>query len=289
MSELQLAKVQRSFRRSLNTYDENAYVQLEIAQTLIKILHTQRTKHEQLTHFDRVFEIGCGTGFLTNALLGNFDVSHLILNDLVAECELHIDALLSNITNSSGLPVNDFERVGKLSGLSWEFIAGDINVSEIKPEQDLICSASSLQWVNDIPALLDKIHLNLSDDGCLALSSFGPNHFSELSELNKVNESQQQLNNIKSGLSYINQENWLTMLGSKFSIQDIQTHTITLWFDSFDELLKHLRNTGVNGNASGRWSQRIKQDFSERYEALFSQKGKLPLSYEPVFIVANKA
>ncbi len=281
-SELQLAKVQRSFRRSLKTYDENAFVQLEIAQTLMKMLHGSLTQNEQVRYFERVFEIGTGTGFLTKALLENFDINHLVLNDLVAECKPIIAELLSENTLSS---LGEKNKSEKLSQLSWEFIEGDINECELTEKQNLICSSSTLQWVKDMPALLEKLHVNLSDGGCLAVSSFGQNHFSEL---RKIRELNQQADRDKPILNYINEQGWRTLLATKFSVQDIQTHTITLWFDSFDELLKHLRNTGVNGNASEQWSQRKKQEFAKAYESLFAEQGKLPLSYEPIYIIANK-
>lgn len=281
-SELQLAKVQRSFRRSLKTYNENAFVQLEIAQTLIKMLHESFTKYEQVPYFERVFEIGSGTGFLTKALLENFEVNHLVINDLVEECKPIIAELLSKDTRSS---FDEKLKSEKPSQLSWEFIEGDINECELKQKQNLICSSSTLQWVKDMPALLEKLYNNLSDGGCLAVGSFGQNHFLEL---RKVRELNQQADHVESALNYINEQDWRSLLATKFSIQDIQTHTITLWFDSFDELLKHLRNTGVNGNAREQWSQRKKEEFAMAYESLFAEQGKLPLSYEPIYIIANK-
>ncbi len=282
-SELKLAKVQRSFRRSLKTYDENAFVQLEIAQTLIKMLCESFLQHKQVMHFERVFEVGCGTGFLTKALLENFDINHIVLNDLVAECEPIITTLLSGLSIDTAVPDGIHKKIEKMPQLKWEFIASDINACEIPDKQNLICSASTLQWMSDIPSLLESFHTSLSDDGWLALTSFGPNHFSELRELNR------QMDNESHALNYISEQEWLMKLATKFSVQDIQTYRITLWFDSFDELLKHLRNTGVNGNARKQWNQGMMQGFAEKYESLFAQKGKLPLSYEPLYIIAKKA
>lgn len=275
-SQPQLEKVQQSFRRALKTYDDNAFVQLEIAQTLMKILAEKRDENAQKTHFNSVFEIGCGTGFLTKALLDDFTVDHLVANDLVAECKPIINVFLSEMLSITGNKTLN----------SWEFVAGDINECDIKPQQDLICSASTLQWVEDVPALLEKFYENLSSNGWLALTSFGPNHFSEIHALNQENV------NTGHDLNYLDISEWRNMLETHikaaFFVENIQTQSVTLWFDSFDELLRHLRNTGVNGNTRRHWSQGMKKDFAMRYEALFSQQGKLPLTYEPVYIVARK-
>ena len=75
---LTLKKVEQSFRRSLQTYDQHAFVQLEIAQALAKILTDTKLTGRNL---ESVFEFGCGTGFLTKALLKQFNDKQYDLND----------------------------------------------------------------------------------------------------------------------------------------------------------------------------------------------------------------
>lgn len=270
MSTLQ--KVQHSFRRSLKTYNEHAFVQLEIAQTLAKMLSehclidgkTQSTQKD----FERAFEIGCGTGFLTKALLNELSVKHFCLNDLVAECEAE---LLEELKPFIGKQLAE-----------WQFFEGDINQIEIAAQHDLICSASSLQWVDDLPRVLEKITQSLRSQGWLALSSFTPEHFVELRELNHAH------GNSNKHLNYADVAQWQELLSEQFDVKEIQVNKITVWFDTFDELLKHLRNTGVNGNARQQWTQTSLREFEQSYQSRFAQNGRLPLSYEPIFIVAKK-
>ena len=262
MPELQ--KVQQSFRRSLRTYNEHAFVQLEIAQTLAKLLFENLSKQQ----LQRVFEIGCGTGFFTKALLDKFAVQELHLNDLVGECEVILDEVLREYSESQ------FQ--------AWRFSAADVNQLDFDGEFDLICSSSSLQWVTDLSALLNKMVNSLSSRAYLAISSFTSGHFHELQTIN------QQLGSQRQELNYVDLLQWRELLEKQFDLKKIEEQKITLWFDSVEEVLLHLRYTGVNGNTGQHWSQAQLKEFVELFEAEFSQDGRLPLTYAPIFIVAEK-
>ena len=262
-----LEKVHQSFSRSLKTYDDNAFVQLEIAQTLVKILLDELAKGDQVRQFESVFEIGCGTGFLTKALLDNCDVKQLLLNDLVGDCELVIENMISDL---------------QINNVSWGFLAGDVNTIPLPDKYDLVCSSSTLQWVNDMPALLNKLDQCLLPDGWLMLSSFGTQHFHQLREIAL------EMGNNNNDLSYFDQDDWGSLLGERFILKNMQSHTVTLMFDSVEEVLKHLRSTGVNGNARRQWSLSRMKKFVQLYSSMFAQNGQYPLSYEPVYILAKK-
>jgi len=262
MPELQ--KVQQSFRRSLNTYNEHAFVQLEIAQTLAKLLFENSSKQA----LKRVFEIGCGTGFFTKALLDKFAVQELHLNDLVAECEVVLDEIMQQYFVSQ-------QNI-------WSFSAADVNQLDFDGEFDLICSSSSLQWVTDLPTLIKKMVDGLSTSGYLAISSFTSEHFQELRIIN------QQLGNHAQKLNYVDLAQWRILLKEQFNLQKIEEQKVTLWFDSVEDVLLHLRYTGVNGNAGHHWSQSQLKEFVHLYEIEFSRDGRLPLTYAPIFIVAEK-
>lgn len=260
-----LKKIQQSFRRSLKTYDENAFVQLEVAETLSKMLSEYCA---QSTHFSQVLELGCGTGFLTKAILSRFTIQQLHSTDLVSECEVVLAEQLKPFLG---------EQLR-----SWEFVSADINQLNINKNHDLICSASSMQWVDDLSVVMAKIIAGLRSKGWLALSSFGPDHFSQLRELN------QNFGNETSSLNYASDVQWRELLERDFEIKKIESQAMTIWFDSFHEMLQHLRNTGVNGNARQQWSQKNLSEFAYFYESTFAKQGCLPLSYEPIFIIAQK-
>ncbi len=63
---------------------------------------------------------------------------------------------------------------------------------------------------------------------------------------------------------------------------------VVLEFASAIELLRHLRETGVNGQADGRWSRSTLTEFEARYRARFGQNGQLPLTYDAVWVIARR-
>ena len=89
-------------------------------------------------------------------------------------------------------------------------------------------------------------------------------------------------------MSYFGESEWREMLEPAFEVVKIAKEQKTVWFKSVDEVLQHLRRTGVNGNSRQQWSAGTKQQFVDCYQQMFAQDGKLPLSYQPIYIVARK-
>lgn len=252
------SKVLQSFQRALSSYDKEAIVQKSCATKLADYLKESDTPPV----LERVFEFGCGTGFLTHQILDQFKVGHYIVNDLIEECEPFITVPSIDHSNS-------------------EFVAGDIDQIELPSSCDLICSSSCIQWSTDQNKLLDRITFALKEQGSLAISSFSNGHFKELESAKKSSLSSEALN-------YWSNQDWQNYLHPSYDTQLIETHEVTLWFESVRELLLHLRLTGVNGNAGQSWNQQSLLEFEERYRREFELDGKVPLSYRPIYIIARK-
>jgi malonyl-CoA O-methyltransferase len=261
----QLAKIQQSFQRSLVTYDQHAYVQKNIAESLQGFLLSELSKQNDSLQFEHVLEIGCGTGFFSKQLVECIDAKCWTFNDLVGDCE----CVLSDYLSSSK---------GKKN---WRFLAGDIESIVLPEGLDLVCSASTLQWVRDTPELLNRLPEKMIAKSWLALSSFGPNHFLELRNI------QNQLDQDFMSLNYLNEDEWRRQLTEHYDIKLIKTQLQVEWFNTVEDVLKHLRKTGVNGNARQQWSQSRMKEFQATYEKEYAKDGKIPLSYEPVYVIAR--
>jgi len=248
-----LAKVQHSFSRALASYEDHAVVQKECAKKLLEYLQNSALG----THQSRIFEFGCGTGFLTKQLNQQLTSKELIVNDLVAEC------------------------LDYLPQLELDFIVGDIDQISLPNACDLICSASSIQWSRDIPNLLARFHTALKTNGHLAISSFSTNQFKEL----KVIEGN---SGKSSALRFLSKESWHEYLHTNYDVQVIEAHETVLWFRNVREILLHLRATGVNGIAGQVWSQQSLNKFEEEYRDKFEHNGKVPLTYHPIYVIAQK-
>ncbi|KAE9629943.1 malonyl-ACP O-methyltransferase BioC [Parasedimentitalea maritima] len=255
-SSLNQNRVRQSFRRGLSSYHMGATAQAKIATNLVQMLREQGAP----VRFENVLEFGCGTGHLTRPLIENFDIHHLSLNDLVAEA-------------LSGLSVLTSDRAERT-----DFTFGPIETVPLPKELDLIASASTVQWVSDVPALMARLVARLCPGGWLAVSGFGRAQFHEL----------RNLGSDAAAPSYHDAQDWPALLPRDVELMHVAQEPMVLQFDSVVELLRHLRKTGVNAQASQRWNRGRLREFEAAYRHQFGQDGKLPLTYDPVCMIARK-
>lgn len=243
------ARVQRSFRRGFATYDDSALVQKLIARGLTRRL----LHHAADTRFARVLEAGYGTGQLTRLLLQRLPIQTLHLNDLAA-------------APLSFAPQADYRP-------------GDIETLPLPDELDLAISASMIQWIADPQALIQRLCDAVQPGGWLALTGFGPAHFPEL----------QALGSQAAAPSLLSASVMADLLPPGWTVHEAGSHSRALWFASPHAVLGHLRDTGVNGRASRPWTRRDLNAFCQRYDQSFGQSGRVPLTYQPVWLIARKA
>ncbi|MFK0298036.1 methyltransferase domain-containing protein [Brevundimonas sp. NPDC090276] len=243
------ARVQRSFRRGFATYDDSALVQKLIARGLIRRLQ----RHAVGARLAHVFEAGYGTGQLTRLLLQRLPIEALHLNDLAAE-------------PLAFAPEADYRP-------------GDIEFLSLPEDLDLAISASMIQWIADPQTLIRRLCDAVRPGGWLALSGFGPDHFPEL----------QALGSQAAAPSLLSADAMAGLLPTGWTLQEKGSRARSLCFASPCEALRHLRDTGVNGRASRPWTRRDLDAFCHDYDAQFGKAGRVPLTYQPVWLIAQKA
>ena len=145
--------IKQRFSRSLQTYEQTAIVQREMAKILTEFL-------PQNKNFDSILEIGCGTGFLTRELVKKINYTTYTANDIVEDCSKYIESIDKNIV----------------------FLKGDINSLTLNSKYDLIISNAVFQWFKGTD-FLHKLKQHLKPDGIIVFSSFGEKNFQELKEI----------------------------------------------------------------------------------------------------------
>lgn len=245
--------IYKSFCRSISTYNDNAIVQKIIVEVL-RILIAKYSISAQ-----RVMELGCGTGMLTEALLKDLNMSDLFVNDLILEVKPVIDAKCST-----------------KSDLKYEFFSGDITKVEFPKNLDLIVSGSTIQWVEDLDSFLNKLKESLTPGARFIFNTFGK---SNLFELREVTDS---------GLVYRNMDEVLETASRWFTIEESFEEKHSLFFDEPIDVLKHLRNTGVNGIQSRTWTKSQLTKFQADYSERFTTDKGVCLTYHPMYLVLKR-
>ena len=247
--------IRQRFAAGFERYDTLALVQQQICDEL-----ADAVAHRVSGDLAYALEVGAGTGFLTRRLVERFPQTRWMFNDLVPASR---------------------EYVGRYTArVEVEYLWGDAETVEFPAGLDLIASASTVQWFDDLPRFLEKCFAALRPGGFLALSTFGPRNFIEIKKL--TGEC----------LSYYSPDELSALVGRKgFTPLWQNAYCRTLWFSSPVEVLRHIRATGVNATGRWSWTPRRLLEFSGRYNERFADAdrgGEVPLTYHPVLLIARK-
>lgn len=256
--------LQQRFARRLESYASLATVQRSIADRLAEML----VGGGWITAAPRRgVEIGAGTGFLTRHLVEHFPDTEWTLNDLVPKSQNYLPKATPH-------------------GLAVRFEAGDGEVFPL-PENHygLIASASTLQWFDDLTAFITRAAHGLELHGLLAISTFGPDNFREITATTGY------------GLEYPTVVSLLEgCRAAKLTVRATQEWHERQLYPSPLEVLRHLRLTGVNAVAAERWTHHRLRAFEQEYNALFhntsdtrpTEKG-VTLTFHPIILIAQKS
>ena len=252
--ELDKERIAHCFRRSLPTYDDAAIVQNDLAGRLIQSLDKLPD-----AAFQRVLEIGCCTGSLSEMLCAEKPVETLYLNDLVPEFEEVV-----------------LKRLAKFKSPQFISCFGDIESLKLPTDLSLVLSGATFQWLSDLPAFIERLGSELSTGSYLVFSMFGAGTLQEFSKLTSVK------------LHYHSDKDILSFLEKDFKIESFENYNDSLFFPSVKDILNHIRATGVGGVSEYQWNKETLRMFKERYVAEFATDKGLPVSYASSCYVARK-
>ncbi len=116
----------------------------------------------------------------------------------------------------------------------------------------------------------------LRPGGVLAVASFGPSNLCEVHRLSGL------------ALPYPSLDEWRTALAGHSEVLVAREDMRTLWFPSAHDMLRHLKETGVDALDAQPWGAGKAIRFCKAYAGTFGRDGIVPLTYHPVFLVARK-
>jgi malonyl-CoA O-methyltransferase len=246
--------IARSFLHGQRTYDTHAKVQRNVSERLVTKL-----KEYQEIQYNRVLEIGCCTGTLTELLVNSSDIKKLYLNDLVPS---FYDTVI--------------ERLSKPLEVDVVPLFGDIETIDFPQELDLVITSSTLQWIIDISALINKVASSLQKRGFFVFSLFGPGTLREFRAITGV------------GLDYCASGTIMDLLENHFNIEEEGAKKDVIYFSTPREVLRHLQATGVGGVKDYRWTSKGIRNFERNYSEQFGVAEGIPVTYMSYNFVASK-
>ena len=246
--------VKQRFASAIAHYDKEASPQRLVAERIDTLLQEYADLPCGL-----VFEIGCGTGLLSERLWWRYGASHPILfNDISPDMEVSLR---------------------KKVGPTPLFIASDAEYAEWDNDCALIAAASCIQWWHEPWQFFAKSHRHLADGGILAFGTYGERNLHELREVTGKGLTYDSITTMSRRLEEVG-----------FRDIHVEEGSHTLHFPDLVSLLRHLKLTGVNAIASTTpWTPKKLSDTEALYRRHFaSPEGLLPLTYHSIIGTACK-
>lgn len=138
-------------------YDRHARVQRDVADELAATI-----AQLPLPAQPRIWEIGCGTGFLTQAMAQQGIGGHWLITDLspamVARCRT---------------------RIGPHPDRQFAVLDAEHDTPEGDGRFDLICSSLAMQWFDDLASALPRLLARLAPGGHCLFTTLGAGTFAE--------------------------------------------------------------------------------------------------------------
>ncbi len=237
--------VAEKFGRAVETYDDNAVVQRQIAEKLCS-----QAIAAGAADCRSILEIGCGTGLTTRMLAEAFPDAE------ITGWDLHIPHAFSRAAGCGRIKALECDAETQIRQLP------DASV-------DMIFSASTVQWFNSLPEFLRQTARVLRPGGLAFISTFGPATMRQIRDI------------LPQATHYPPAAALRRMIPPSLHTLCFEEEERTLRFGSPLEALRHVKLTGVNALSSDNGGARAREVL-RLYPA--EADGSASLTYNPIYI-----
>jgi malonyl-CoA O-methyltransferase len=247
----------KSFSRSAEHYEKNAFVQREIGERMMERL-AYLTMKPRL-----ILDLGCGTGLFAEKLSKLYPDALVIASDISLNM-LHQAQKKPDVHKQRGLVQADFMQ------LPFEDAVFD-----------LIFSNQVIHWASDMGGLFKELHRVLKPSGCFFFSTLGPSTFKEL------NAAWRSADPYAHAHAFVDMhEVGDALLRASFLDPVIDREDLSVHFSSLNALLLSLKDQGVcNVNpkrSTGLTTPAVFKRFVAAFTNCLTETGEAPLTYEIV-------
>lgn len=243
-------EIARRFGQSAVSYDSSAIAQRRAVDMLVEHLAPC------IKSGASVFEVGCGTGILTASVIRTFKPHIYIANDISGD-------MLAQLRLSA-------------SDNMLSTLQGDAEAIEWPSQQNVVVSASAVQWFDSPLSFVGKSALSIADGGVVGLATYGPETFCELQQLGV------------SGLHYPRIDEWKDEIASNgLRLLSSEVETVKLHYKSALAMMQDLQRAGVTASEQ-KMSASQMRNLLRNYDTHFMADGQVPLTYEIYVLVFGK-
>ncbi|ECL3288448.1 malonyl-ACP O-methyltransferase BioC [Campylobacter jejuni] len=203
-------------------YEKHAKVQDFMGLKLCEIL-----KDLKISHFEKVFEFGCGRGELSKKLQNFITFDEYLKNDIL------------DFKENSNILIFDMNEISKQ----------DLS----KEKFDLIVSNATLQWL-DLKQIIPSLRDMLNQNGILLLSTFAKQNLKEIKQSTGF------------GLNYFSLNELEQIFKVYFDEVKITQELVELSFDNALDVFRHLKLSGVNSLGFYPLNKGFLKEFEEKFQ-----------------------
>lgn len=256
---LEYEAIRRSFNKAAAEYEDNAVLQKEIMLRMMDRLQIEtglKPKH--------ILDLGCGTGWAMPELLKLFPDSKITGIDFS-------EKMLSRVSESSQVKT----------------ILHDTHSLPLDDNSmDLVFSNMMLHWTNETDVFKECLRV-LKHDGLLLISALGETTLFELKQCWSDIDSQPHVHGFPALHDLGDQ-----LLKSGYHDVVVNTEVLTLTYSDIRSLMKDIKASGAQNvdeqRNKGLYSRKQLQQLSKSYQEFKQEDGRLPASYEVVYLRAKK-
>lgn len=272
MEHVNKRRIGTSFHRHAAEYDRHAVVQKRVVERLERLVKESLTQPPA-----RLLDIGCGTGALLSALDQQYPRTQPWGIDLAFNMALSAKERLGG---RAVLVNGDAERLPFQNGAF-----------------DLVVSASTLQWVEDLGRCLSESRRVLAPGGTYCAAFFGGKSLWELQESYREALAGCAANERRAGRlhRFMELERVRELFSAAgFTEAHVFSETETEYHPDVFHLLKAIKGVGAGTSAQpgdrtgGLGWRSILQKMSEVYSRRFSCGGVIPATYEVFYLVGKR-
>ena len=244
-------KIGNNFSRVAPHYEQHADIQYLLAERLLEQIKQKNISPE------KILDIGCGTGKLTQALLRQYPYA--------AVMGLDVSRAMVKAAKDKGI----------------EAVSADAQELPFRDETfNLIVSNAAYQWVGNLAAAFQEARRILREEGIFIISCFGKNTLKELRDCFGIKENiLPEKGALCDGL-----------IAAGFSKINVERDMLHKYFDTTGSLLYWLKSTGANRiyKSQPRISRGRFKEANDFYSRNCRRNGEIYAEFEVFYATARR-